>query len=76
MALCENCQVKDKKIKILEADLQFQFRKMQEDLASEKVTQEMAFQKEIKKLMEKYSKEKSEREEENKKWIIKYDQTV
>jgi len=46
---------------------------MTEDLAQEKVTLELQFQKESKRIMEKYNKEKCEREEENKKWIAKYD---
>jgi hypothetical protein len=74
--LCAECRVKDKKIQILQADLDFELKKMSEDLAQEKVMLEMQFQKELKRAAEKYSKEKAEREEENKKWMAKHDKIV
>jgi hypothetical protein len=40
----------------LEADLLFEIKKMKEDLAQEKVTLQLQFQKESKKVLEKYQK--------------------
>lgn len=49
---------------------------MSEDLAQEKVLLEMQYQKDLKKAVEKFQKEKQQREQENKKWIAKYDAMV
>lgn len=49
---------------------------MREDLAEEKVYLEQQLQKDYKKAIQKYNKERVEREEENQKWISKYDNMV
>jgi hypothetical protein len=61
---------------VLQADFEFELKKLQEDLSLEKVALEMQFQKESKRLTERCNKEKVEREEENRKWIGKYDSMV
>ncbi len=73
---CPHCQEKEKKMRVIQSDTEFELKKMTEDLAEEKVLLEMQFQKEYKKAMEKYNKEKKEREDENKKWMTKYDSMV
>ena len=49
---------------------------MREDLAEEKVYLEQQLQKDYKKAIQKYNRERVEREEENQKWISKYDNMV
>jgi|JI9StandDraft_2_1071091.scaffolds.fasta_scaffold1939602_1 hypothetical protein len=55
---CEECKAKEKRLKIMQSDADFEIKKMTEDLAQEKVLLEMQYQKEHKKVMEKYFKEK------------------
>ena len=74
--LCEQCHSKDKKIRILQADIDFEIKKMNEDLAQEKVLLELQYQKQNKKINQKYMKEKQERDAENRKWLMKYDKMV
>ena len=49
---------------------------MREDLAEEKVLLELNYQKQLKKNIEKYQKEKQQRSDQNKNWINKYDKMV
>ena len=58
---------------MLQADFEFEFRKLSEDKSTEKALYEISTQKEMRKWMEKYSKEKKDHEEDNKKWIQKFD---
>lgn len=49
---------------------------MAEDYSTEKALYEVAMQKEMRKMTEKYEKEREQHEQDNKKWIDKYDRTV
>lgn len=57
----------------MEAELTFEIKKLTEDMAEQKITLEMSYLKEIKKLSDKLQHEKEEREVENRKWMEKYD---
>jgi hypothetical protein len=46
---CEGCTAKNKQFKVMEAELQFEIKKLTEDMAHQKVKLEMAHQKEVKK---------------------------
>lgn len=48
---CPHCQEKEKKMRVIQSDTEFELKKMTEDLAEEKVLLEMQFQKEYKKAM-------------------------
>jgi hypothetical protein len=50
MSCCPQCQEKENKYRILQSDLEFEIKKMTEDLACEKVALEMQYQKESKKM--------------------------
>lgn len=73
---CEGCKAKEKQLKIVKADAEFEIKKMNEDLAQEKVLLEIQYQKDLKRAIDRFQKEKQEREEENKKWLAKYDAMV
>lgn len=56
--------------------MSFQVKKLEEDMAHQKITLHLAHQKETQKLTDKIAAEKHDREVENKKWIEKYDSMV
>jgi hypothetical protein len=53
---CIECQEKNKQYAVRKADYDFEIKKLREDLALEKVSLEMQFQKEAKRLAERYNK--------------------
>lgn len=60
--MCDNCAALEKKVSVLQADMEFEIKKQKEDHASAKVTLEISLQKEIKKLQEKQSRDRGERD--------------
>ena len=76
MRSCPNCQQREQECRVLQSDLEFEIKKVKEDLAQEKVTLELQYQKETKKVIDKYHKKRSMREEETRKWLNKYDGMV
>ncbi len=73
MKTCERCSNLEKKYKILSAETSFEIKKLEEDMAHQKITLHLSHQKEIQKLNERLAQEKKDKELENKKWIEKYD---
>ena len=53
---CEECRKKDKKIRVIQSDYDFELRKTIEDKAEEKALFEISIQKDIRKWQEKYQK--------------------
>ena len=51
----------------------FEIKKLEEDMATQKLNARLSHQKEVQRLTEKLNSEKQGREEENKNWIDKYD---
>ena len=76
MSQCHNCQHRENEWKVRQSDLEFEIKRIKEDLAQEKVTLELLYQKESKKIIDKYHKERTMREAETKKWLAKYDLMV
>lgn len=70
---CSECVARDKKIKVMESDFEFELRKIAEDKAEEKALFEISLQKELKKWQDKYQKQKLDHEENNKKWLSTID---
>lgn len=71
---CEECLKKDKKIKIIQSDYDFQLRKTIEDKAEQKALYEISVQKEIRKWQDKYQKQKLDHDQNSKKWLNKIDE--
>ena len=66
---CDKCIQLTKKLNILQADYDFEIKKMSEDKSTEKALFEISMQKELRKMTEKYQKEKQLHDDDNKKWI-------
>ena len=53
MKTCDKCVTLGKKNKVLEAEMKFQLKKLDEDVAHQKITQHLNHQKEMQKINEK-----------------------
>ena len=73
---CSECPHLARKLKVMQADYEFELRKQAEDHSSDKAIYEVNLQKDVRKWQDKYSKEKSMHEEATKKWLAKVDEVT